>query len=102
MGRKELIPGPNRAAFDAFERGMGEVVKDAIEKGVSLAAGAEPKAWKQFLDNIVFRDELVNYVTSVVNNTEPDGFVWDEISVAPGSVLLHGERGQRSRRWDLC
>jgi len=41
-------------------------------------------------DSVVFKDELRDYVSSVINNSEPNEFVYYDIGVSESSTLLGG------------
>jgi hypothetical protein len=49
-----------------------------------------PDLFYSTFESVVFKDELVTYLSSVINNTEPNEYVWDDLRVSATSVAAGG------------
>jgi len=80
MGRDDFVSSKKKSAFlgKAKKGGKGSVFGGGDE-GESSNEGLQ-KQFYSLMDSIVFKDELVAYLSSVINNTEPNEYVYDEFS----------------------
>ena len=90
MGRDDFVSSKKKSAFlgKAKKGGKGSVFGGGDE-GESSNEGLQ-KQFYSLMDSIVFKDELVAYLSSVINNTEPNEYVYDDLRVAATSVKVGG------------
>lgn len=77
MGRKDFVSFKKKSAF------LGMAKKMLGSKGGKFGKKKDETGWMSDLffslfESVVFKDELREYVTSIINNSEPNEYVWDD------------------------
>lgn len=90
MGRDDFVSSKKKSAFlgKAKRGGKGSVFGGGDE-GESSNEGLQ-KQFYALMDSIVFKDELVTYLSSVVNNKEPNEYVYEDLRVPVTAVRAGG------------
>ena len=101
MGRRDFVSSKSKSAFLATAKKQGSLessLKEAgrLSRGMIGAGDGEGEEksglggtdFSNLMNSIVFKDELRDYVTSIINNAEPNEYVYDDIRVAAGATKV--------------
>jgi len=107
MGRKDFVSFKKKSSFLGRAKKRGRQRKNvfsgvwaenggdsktvrAKEESTPVAENDPGEEFFGLMESIVFKDELRDYVTSIINNAEPNEYVWEDLRVPLNTVVAGG------------